>query len=94
MMTYEECQCDQRTYQYSNTLWRIWDLAKRTASRYRQWQKMKHNHHLLFTMEDRMLKDIGLSRADAVRISNEHTFWKFMFQPESEAIKDRPCRNH
>ena len=32
---------------------------------------------------DRMLSDIGLRRCDAIRITNAHSFWKFMFQPES-----------
>ena len=88
-MTFEACQTNQRTPLFSNTLRRIWGLTKRTASRYSQWQKMKQNHRLLITMDDRMLKDIGLSRADAIRVSNAHTFWKFMFQPESNDRHDR-----
>ncbi len=89
MTILQDCKCNETNYQFSNTLRRIWCLIKRSANRYKQWDRMKHNHRLLLAMEDRMLSDIGLSRADAVRISNAHTFWKFMFQPESNDMEDR-----
>ncbi|MCP4670208.1 MAG: DUF1127 domain-containing protein [Desulfobacula sp.] len=94
MTILQDCQCNETNYQFLNNLRRIWYLINRTVRRYNQWHRMKHNHRLLFTMEDRMLKDIGLSRADAVRISNAHTFRKFMFQPESNDMKDRSCQNN
>ena len=91
MTTLQDCQCNEENYLAANTFQRIWDLIKRNANRikrianrYREWASLKHNHRLLITMDDRLLKDIGLSRADAVRISNEHTFWKFIFKPESK----------
>jgi len=94
MTTLQECQCcqcNEEAYQVANPFLRIWDLIKRIANRikrianrYREWESLKHNHRLLITMDDRLLKDIGLSRADAVRISNDHTFWKFIFQSESD----------
>jgi uncharacterized protein YjiS (DUF1127 family) len=83
MMISQDCQCNETNDGFSTFLQRIWYLVKRTGKRYKQWNEMKHNHRLLLTMEDRMLNDIGLSRADAVRISNAHTFWKFLFQAES-----------
>ncbi|MCP3874101.1 MAG: DUF1127 domain-containing protein [Desulfobacteraceae bacterium] len=89
MMILQDCQCNETNYPFKITLRRIWYLIKRTVNRYDQWEEMKHNHRILLTMEDRMLKDIGQSRADAVRISNSHTFWKFIFQPESNGMKDR-----
>ena len=88
------CQCNEENYQIENTLRRTWNLIKRTARRYRKWRKMKHDHHLLVTMDARMLKDIGLSRADAIRVSNEHTFWKYMFQPDSDGRKDGAGRRN
>ncbi len=99
MMISQDCQCNETNELFSNnrrlisrlsnTLRRIWYRIKRSANRYKQWENMKHNHRLLLTMEDRMLSDIGLSRADAVRISNAHTFWKFVFQPESDDMEDQ-----
>ena len=88
MMISQDCQCKETNHGFLNFFQRIWHLVKRTGKRYNQWNEMKHNQLLLLTMEDRMLKDIGLSRADAVRISRAHTFWKFVFQPESD-VKDR-----
>ena len=85
----QRCQCNEENYLPANTFRRIWDLIKRMVHRYREWGRLKHNHRLLIAMDDRLLKDIGLSRADAVRVSNAHTFWKFMFQPESNTLDDR-----
>ncbi len=93
MTTFQDCQCNETNDHFSNTFQRIWCLIKRTATRVKQWEEMKHNHRLLLTMEDRMLSDIGLSRADAVRISNAHTFWKFVFGPESNDMEDRGRNN-
>ncbi len=93
MTILQDCQCNETNDQFSNTLHRIWCTIKRTAKRCKQWDEMKHNHRLLLTMEDRMLSDIGLSRADAVRISNAHTFWKFMFQPELNDMEDQGRKN-
>ena len=79
-MMISDCQCNQTNQEFSNLLGRTWTRIKRIAHQYKQWNRMKHNHRLLLTMEDRLLKDIGLSRADAVRISNGHSFWKFVFE--------------
>ena len=93
MTTLQDCQCNSENYPVANPLRRVWDLVKRTAARYREWEKLKYNHSLLIAMDDRMLKDIGLSRADAIRISKAHTFWDFIFQPESDGGKPRPGQN-
>ncbi len=93
MTILQDCQCNETNDLFSNTLQRVWYLIKRSATRYKQWKEMKHNHRMLLTMEDRMLKDIGLSRADAVRISNAHTFRKFVFQPESNDMEDQGQNN-
>ncbi len=84
MTIIQDCQCNEKNDLYSNTLRRIWYLIKRTVNRYKQWKEMKYDHRLLLTKEDRMLKDIGLSRADVFRVSNAHTFMKFVFQSESK----------
>lgn len=88
MMISQDCQCKETNYGFSTFFQRTWHLAKGTVKRYKKWKRMEHNLRLLLTMEDRMLKDIGLSRADAVRLSNAQTFWKFMFQPESNGMED------
>ncbi len=93
MTIIQDCQCNETNDLFSSTLQRVWCLIKRSAIRYKQWKEMKHNHRMLLTMEDRLLSDIGLSRADAVRISNAHTFWKFVFQPESNDMKDQGRNN-
>ena len=92
MMISQNCKCNETDYQFSNILRRIWHLIKRTIKRHKQWDKRKHNPSLLL-MEDRMLKDIGLSRADVVRISNAHSF-RVMFQPELNDMKDRSGQNN
>lgn len=93
MTTIQDCQCSQTNQNFPNLFGRIWTRIKRIANRYRQWDAMKHNHRLLLTMEDRMLQDIGLSRADAVRISQAHSFWKFMCQPETDGMRNQDRNN-
>jgi uncharacterized protein YjiS (DUF1127 family) len=83
MMISQDCQCNETNDGFSTFLQRIWHLVKRTGKRYKEWERMKHNLRLLSSMEDRMLKDIGLSRCDAVRLNNAESFWAFMFKPES-----------
>ncbi len=89
MTTSQDCQCNQTNQEFPNLLGRTWTRIKNTANRYRQWNRMKHNHRLLLTMDNRMLKDIGLSRADAVRISQAHSFWKFVFKPKPDDMTDQ-----
>ena len=93
MMISQDCQCSETNDGFSNFFQRVWHLVKRTGKRYKEWERMKHNLRLLFTMEDRMLNDIGLSRADAVRLNNAESFWEFMFKPESDGKKDRSRNN-
>ncbi len=93
MMISQDCQCNETNHDFSNFLQRTWTGIKRVVNRYRQWENMKHNHRLLLTMDNRLLKDIGLSRADAVRISNAHSFWKFMCQPETDGMKNQDRNN-
>ncbi|MCG8635398.1 MAG: DUF1127 domain-containing protein [Desulfobacterales bacterium] len=92
MTTFQDCRDTRTNYLFSNSLRRAWCFIRRTANRLKKWEEMKHNHRLLLTMEDRMLKDIGLSRADALRISNAHTFWKFVFHPEPDETEDESGR--
>ena len=89
MMISQDCQCKETNDGFSTFFQRIWHLVKRTGQRYEQWDEMKHNQLLLLAMEDRMLSDIGLSRWDAVRISNAHSFWKFMFRSESDVFTEK-----
>jgi uncharacterized protein YjiS (DUF1127 family) len=39
-----------------------------------RWQELARQRRVLLTMDDRMLKDIGISRADAVH-EGERPFW-------------------
>ncbi len=88
MMISQDCQSNATNDGFLTFLQRIWHLVKRTRKRYKQWQQMKHNLCLLLSMEDRMLNDIGLSRADAVRLNNAESFRKFMFQSKSNTMED------
>jgi len=63
---------------------RIQRLAHRIALRYDRWAMIKTQQRQLITMDDRMLNDIGLSRADAVRIASGPRFWSYMRGSEEE----------
>ncbi len=60
--------------------------------RYAQWHQRKRDHEALLRMEDRMLKDIGLSRSDIRRMGRDRNFWRHMFQPEEGNKKIEPHR--
>ncbi len=57
-----------------------------------QWRQMKRNHEALLRMEDRMLKDIGLSRFDVRRMGRDQNYWRHMFQPEESKKEIEPIR--
>jgi len=44
-------------------------------SRFRAWRERALSRHLLLQLDDRMLRDVGLSRSDADRECNKH-FWQ------------------
>ena len=46
--------------------------------RYTQWRIIRENCRHMQKMDDRMLADIGISRADVVRLSTGYGFFKHM----------------
>ena len=51
------------------------DVAGRVLATLREWRRRARDRAELATLEDRMLKDIGLTRADAEFLSNK-PFWR------------------
>ena len=82
MILYQECQHSEfkSTYRFVNAAQRVWCLIKRFADQSRQWEEITRQRRTLLAMDDRMLKDIGLSRADAVRLTSSPGFLEFMFK--------------
>lgn len=82
-MISQEYQCsDSKTF-IPNFPSKIRQSIKRMLKRYSEWQQMKEQHRQLLNLSDRMLKDIGLSRADVVRITTGYDFRTFMMEPDS-----------
>ena len=50
-------------------------LATKLLSQVAQWQKRARSRHLLQQLDDRMLRDVGLSRSDVYRECAKH-FWQ------------------
>ena len=51
------------------------DVAGRVLAIFRDWRRRAHDRAELATLDDRMLKDIGLTRTDAEFLSNK-PFWR------------------
>lgn len=88
------CHSPCSTNAWGRVFQRLGRFTRHLFQRYEKWKEMRHHHHELLRMEDRMLKDIGLSRAEAVRMTRGHNFWKFVFMPEAyeNAYRFRPER--
>ncbi len=79
-MISQECRYDCSSQPFYCVLLRFWRFIKKIFQRYEKWVQMKHQHRQLLEMDDHLLKDIGLSRCDAVRITQGHALWRFLFQ--------------
>src|SRR5215472_13028620 len=51
------------------------DIAVRILTTWREWRRRAHDRAELVRLDDRMLKDIGLTRSDAEFLSNK-PFWR------------------
>ena len=51
------------------------DIAGRALANFREWHRRAHDRAELARLDDRMLKDIGLTRDDAEFLSNK-PFWR------------------
>ena len=50
-------------------------LLPNLFSRFRAWRERARSRHLLLELDDRMLRDVGLSRSDVDRECTKH-FWQ------------------
>ena len=100
MSVIQECQhqeCRSRENSVRRLSLKLFNPAKkiihffhRIWRRYALWLKVKEQHRQLMTMNDHMLNDIGLSRADAVRINTGYGFWSHMCgRTEETSEKDK-----
>lgn len=61
----------------------LWRAVQRMVVTLLRWQELAHERYALMELDDRLLKDIGLSRADAVREARR-PFWEDpLAQPRS-----------
>lgn len=75
--------CKERAVAYCETpgfYYRIKKTIKQAWHGYRRWQMLNKQCRQLLEMENYLLKDIGLSRADAVRFSRQRdSLWTCIF---------------
>lgn len=57
------------------TLWRVNDLVIGTCDTLALWRSRRRDRRQLLSLDDHMLRDIGLSRADAFELANR-PFWR------------------
>lgn len=81
-MISQQCHTTHTTIAFPKMFQRPWRYLQQLLRRYGEWCEMQRRCSELLQKDDRMLKDIGLSRADAIRITRGQNFWKHMFQPE------------
>lgn len=73
LLNHCEEQCMERpVYGFWQSIGR---LLQRLGKRIERYSQLALQRRQLLEMDDRMLKDIGLSRADAERIAGRRGFW-------------------
>ncbi len=70
-------ECGQRCLEGPvNGFWQgLGQLLQRLGMRLQRWEELSRQRQQLMEMDDRLLKDIGLSRADVERIAGGRRFW-------------------
>lgn len=70
-------QCEQQCLQRPvNGFWqRFGHLLQRIGKKIERWAQLAQQCRQLREMDDRMLKDIGLSRSDVDRFAGRRWFW-------------------
>lgn len=79
-MMSQECPSQQARFPVFTFFQQTWCRLRYFSRRYKEWLEIKEQHRLLLSMEDRMLNDIGLSRADAVRLTKGFGFFSYLFE--------------
>lgn len=93
-MISQECQYKETNDQVSNLFQRVWHMVKRFVKRYQEWEAMKQQHRQLLGLSNHMLKDIGISSADAIRLTRGYTFRQFMLESDAEhQNRSKKCRS-
>ncbi|HKJ05526.1 MAG TPA: DUF1127 domain-containing protein [Geopsychrobacteraceae bacterium] len=75
----QRCDCSEQQY-----VEQFKSYAKRLIAFFRRRNEIAAQMRQLREMEDHMLKDIGLSRADVSRITGRRRYWKNPRNPEEE----------
>lgn len=71
----------------------LWGSAQRMLMALLRWQELARQRQALLALDDRLLKDIGLSRADAVREARR-PFWDDLLVREQRNASGRQRRTH
>ncbi len=69
-----------------NFLYRIRNFTKQAWQGYRRWKILKEHCRQLLEMNDYILKDIGISRADAVRYARHRdSLWQCILKSANDS---------
>jgi uncharacterized protein YjiS (DUF1127 family) len=66
--------CSRRD-RHSDALAALGDAGQWVLATLRGWRRRSRDRHRLVELDDRMLRDIGITRADAIILGNK-PFWK------------------
>jgi len=75
-MAMERCDIQCAGGTENSILRRLSYLLRRSANRIHRWAQRAEQRRQLREMDEHMLKDIGLSRADVQRIAGRRWFWE------------------
>jgi uncharacterized protein YjiS (DUF1127 family) len=91
MTTIQECQyrdCQNGEPSVFTGIFQAVNALSQICRRYGKWIELKDQQRQLLSMNTRMLKDIGLSRADAVRLTSGPRFWPYILGKTEGETKD------
>ncbi len=88
MILYKECRYHETDYRIFNAAQQLWCQVKQFAYRFQRWGEIQGQRRQLLSMNDRMLKDIGISRADAVRLTSSPGFLEVIFKKDSGDVSE------
>jgi len=75
-MTMERCEIQCRGGSGNDFAQRLISFLRCSASWIQRWAQLAEQRRQLREMDEHMLKDIGLSRADVQRIAGRRWFWE------------------
>lgn len=75
-METQNCMLQQGECSERKTGFQLKTYWNRLAATFQRWNELARQRRQLRDMDERMLKDIGLSRADVERIAGHRWFWE------------------